>query len=102
MTKRKLSSKAFEPLDDEERYLMEAIEQGKTRTLSEKEMKEELKKIPKVIKGPVARNVTIHMQQEDIDGMKEKAARAGIPYQTLINSVIHRYLNGGIILKDAI
>ncbi|PWJ64935.1 hypothetical protein BGX12_11439 [Fibrobacter sp. UWR4] len=34
--------------------------------------------------------------------MKKKAEQAGIPYQTLINSVIHRYLNGGIILKDAI
>lgn len=102
MTKYEPSPKAFEPLDEEERYLMEAIEQGKTRTLSKKEMELELKKIPKVIGGPVARNVTIHMQQEDIDGMKAKAAQAGIPYQTLINSVIHRYLNGGIILKDAI
>jgi len=47
-------------------------------------------------------DVTICMLQEDIDGMKAKAAEAGIPYQTLINSIIHRYLNGGIILKNAI
>lgn len=102
MAKYKIDPKAFEPLDEEEKWLMKAIEKGQTRSLSKKEMEEELRKIPKVIGGPVARNVTIHMQQEDIDGMKAKAAEAGIPYQTLINSIIHRYLNGGIILKNAI
>lgn len=100
MSKIKLNPKAFEPLDDEEKALMEAIEKGETqRDLAEEKR---MKKMKFVISGPVARNVTIHMQQEDIDGMKKKAAEAGIPYQTLINSIIHRYLNGGIILKNAI
>lgn len=100
MSKAKLTPKAFEPLDDEEKALMEAIEKGETQRDLAKEKR--MKKMKFVIAGPVARNVTIHMQQEDIDGMKKKAAEAGIPYQTLINTVIHRYLNGGIILKDAI
>jgi len=84
-----------EPFDDEERALMEAFERGDF-LVDEKETKRMKEKLSN------ARNVTIHMQQEDIDGMKAKAAEAGIPYQTLINSIIHRYLNGGIILKNAI
>lgn len=83
------------PFDAEEKSLMEAFENGAFHEDPDDttRLKEKLS---------VARNVTIHMQQEDIEGMKKKAAQAGIPYQTLINSVIHRYLNGGIILKDAI
>ncbi|WP_407440456.1 hypothetical protein [Fibrobacter sp.] len=46
--------------------------------------------------------VTIYMQEDDFKKLVEKAKKIGIPYQTLINTVIHRYLNGGIILKDAI
>lgn len=100
MPRRKLQPSDFEPLDEEERVLMEAIERGDFKR--DYETEERFRKMKMVVKGPVARNVTIHMQQEDIDGMKKKAEQAGIPYQTLINSVIHRYLNGGIILKDAI
>ena len=42
------------------------------------------------------------MHEDDFKKLVEKAKKTGIPYQTLINSIIHRYLNGGIILKDAI
>ena len=100
MTKYEPNPKEFEPLDEEERQLMELVEKG--NLVRDYEAEERLKKMTLIVKGPVARNVTIHMQQEDIDGMKKKAEAAGIPYQTLINSVIHRYLNGGIVLKDAI
>ena len=41
------------------------------------------------------------MKDADIEGMKAKAARFGTSYQTLINSLIHRYLNGGVIIKES-
>ena len=41
------------------------------------------------------------MKDADIEGMKAKAARLGTSYQTLINSLIHRYLNGGVIIKES-
>ncbi|MCQ2121981.1 MAG: hypothetical protein MJY78_09180 [Fibrobacter sp.] len=83
------------PFDEEERALMEAVENGKTRKVG----REELQRLKTKLCG--ARNVTIHMQNEDIEGMKKKAEEAGLPYQTLINTIIHRYLNGGVILKKA-
>lgn len=30
------------------------------------------------------------------------AKAAGVPYQTLINSIIHRYVTGGIVFKVAV
>ena len=38
----------------------------------------------------------------DLKGIKEMAKAAGMPYQTLINSIIHRYVTGGIVFKVAV
>jgi predicted DNA binding CopG/RHH family protein len=35
-------------------------------------------------------SITIRIQKSDIEAMKEKAARMGVPYQTYINILIHR------------
>ena len=49
-----------------------------------------------------AKVVSIRMQHEDLKGIKEMARAAGMPYQTLINSIIHRYVTGGIVFKVAV
>jgi predicted DNA binding CopG/RHH family protein len=56
---KKLSRKAFEPLDQEEKDLMESI-------------------------------------QKDYRQIQIKAIEEGIPYQTLISSIVHKYLNGSL------
>ena len=45
--------------------------------------------------------VSIRMDIDDIDGIKAKAARMGVNYQTLINSLVHRYLNGSVSFSEA-
>ncbi|MBS7391986.1 MULTISPECIES: hypothetical protein [Hallerella] len=47
------------------------------------------------------RMVSLRMDCEDIDGIKAKAARMGVNYQTLINSLVHRYLNGTVSFSEA-
>jgi len=49
-----------------------------------------------------AKNITIRMQLDDLNGIKKMAKAAGMPYQTLINSIIHRYVTGGIVFKVAV
>lgn len=46
--------------------------------------------------------VSMRLDPENIEGMKERAKVEGIPYQTLINSVLHRFLNGDLISKDSL
>ena len=86
----------FDPMDEEERILMETIEHGGTRPVP----REEFEATKAEIRGS-AHNTTIRMKDADIEGMKAKAARFGTSYQTLINSLIHRYLNGGVIIKES-
>ena len=87
--------KKNEPFDEEERELMALVESGKTIPVP----KEEFESMRRSV---VSKNVSIRMQTVDIDGFKAKAAAAGIPYQTLINSVLHRYLTGALVPRESL
>ena len=43
--------------------------------------------------------VSIALPQEDIQAIREKAARSGMPYQALIANVLHRYVQGMLVEK---
>lgn len=87
-----------EPIDEEERALMEAIENGETVPIP----RDELEAMRADIMSASAKNITIRMQLDDLNGIKKMAKAAGMPYQTLINSIIHRYVTGGIVFKVAV
>ncbi|MEK2645223.1 hypothetical protein [Bdellovibrio sp. BCCA] len=40
---------------------------------------------------------TARLTLEDFDGFKSVAEKKGIPYQTLLSSVIHGYINGHLV-----
>ena len=46
--------------------------------------------------------VSMRLDPENIEGMKARAKVEGIPYQTLINSVLHKFLNGELVSKDSL
>ena len=57
---------------------------GKVRVLTEEEIK-----IP----------VSLRLGPTDLALLKDEADRLGIPYQTLIGSIIHRFVTGELIDK---
>ncbi len=65
-----------------------------------------LKKRPgkaKVITDANKISVTLRLEANDLSDLKNEAERQGLPYQTLIGSLIHRYVNGDLIdKKDAL
>ena len=72
--------------------------------------KEQIKKFDKEDLGDKAamalerttHRFTIRAEPEVIELIREKAAKAGMPYQTLINSVLKRYATGRIKLLDQV
>jgi len=81
--------KYFE-LDKEEKELLEEFERGewvpvKNQAKAKKEAMEAAKNT--LNKN---RNINIRLSERDLQKLKAKAAREGIPYQTLAASVIHR------------
>lgn len=38
--------------------------------------------------------MNIRIAKRDLDGLKERAFEEGIPYQTLVSSILHKYVTG--------
>ncbi|MCK6583959.1 MAG: antitoxin [Anaerolineales bacterium] len=45
------------------------------------------------------KRVNIRISEKDLLALQKRAVRQGIPYQTLISSVLHKYVNGGLTEK---
>ena len=43
------------------------------------------------------KNINIRINQLDLENLKRNAEQEGIPYQTLIASVLHKYLSGRLV-----
>ena len=43
------------------------------------------------------KNINIRISEYDIEKVKQRSAEEGIPYQTLISSVIHKYVTGKLL-----
>jgi len=92
----KINKKAFEPIDIEERDLMESIEHDEWRPV--KNIKQEKEKAMAAARNTLKKDkrINLRLTQKDYHQIQIKAIEEGIPYQTLISSVIHKYLNGSL------
>jgi len=45
--------------------------------------------------------MNIRIAKRDLDGLKAKALEEGLPYQTLVSSILHKYVTGKLIDKEA-
>ena len=48
------------------------------------------------------RNINIRISAYDIEKIKQISKEEGIPYQTLISSIIHKYITGKLVDEKAV
>ena len=46
------------------------------------------------------KSISLRISSYDLDMLKERAEKVGIPYQTLINSILHKYVSNQLIEED--
>jgi predicted DNA binding CopG/RHH family protein len=80
-------------LTEEEQKLLEEVENGEWVPVIDKDKAK--KNALAIAKNTLnkTKNINIRLSEKDIQKAKIKAVEAGIPYQTLISSVIHRFVN---------
>ena len=80
-------------LTDEEKEILEAFERGELVTA--KNADQIKKDLIAAAKNTVnkTRNINIRLSEKDLHKIKAKAVEDGIPYQTLVSSVLHRFAN---------
>mgnify|MGYP001598159038 CR=1 FL=1 len=80
-------------LTDEEKEILEAYENGElVPAKNAGQIKKELIAAAKHTLNKT-RNINIRLSEKDIQKAKIKAVAEGLPYQTLLSSVIHRFVN---------
>ncbi len=87
-------------MDDEERSLMESIENDEWRPV--KNFKEEKDKAVLAARKTLKKDkrINLRLSEKDYHLIQIKAIEEGIPYQTFISSIIHKYLNGSLTSKS--
>lgn len=86
-------------LTKEEKEILDAYEKGliKATTPSKKKIREVKSIAENTFRKD--RRITLRLYEHDYKGIQKKAMEMGIPYQTLISGMIHRYIEGELIEK---
>ncbi|MDA3922676.1 MAG: hypothetical protein PF501_18665 [Salinisphaera sp.] len=81
-------------LDREEREILEAFEAGRTQSVKNAlDTKKRHEAYAEAMFKKDAR-INIRITSRDLRGLQKKALADGIPYQTLVASILHKYVEG--------
>ena len=86
--------------DREEKDILDAYEIGSLKISTPS--KKEIESIKAAAKNTFKKDkrITIRLYDHDYKGIQKKAMEMGIPYQTLISGIVHRYIEGELTSKN--
>jgi predicted DNA binding CopG/RHH family protein len=90
-------------LDEEERELMESYDRGEWRPLEGKELADMQARLTQAARNTLAEletkteRMNIRMTRRDMEALKRAAAHEGLPYQSLVTSVLHKFTEGRLV-----
>ena len=87
-------------LTKEEKEILDSVEQGEWKRVPN--FQDEVKKYREAARATLRKDkrVNIRMTERDLARVQKKALKEGLPYQTLISSVLHKYIDGQLVEKQ--
>lgn len=84
-------------LDAEEREILEAFEADQLKSVENKDS--ELKKHREYAEATFKKDqrINIRISSRDLQALKKRALAEGVPYQTLISSILHKYVDDRLV-----
>lgn len=81
-------------LENEEKELLESFENGEW--IDSNDFEKESADYQQIAKNTGLKNkrINIRLSEKDLSNLKAKSLEEGLPYQTLVASIIHKYING--------
>ena len=91
------------PIDEEERDLAESLKRVEAEKIPKPsaDTQSRLKAAAKQYLRAEAK-MNIRIDPRELQMIRERAAREGLKYQTLVKSVLHKYLTGQLVDRDTI
>ena len=84
-------------LTQEEKELLHSVENKEQKSIDNFSEKKKTLQMSAKSAMKKTKNVNVRLTERDLLKIKSKALDEGIPYQTLITSVIHKYVGGKLI-----
>jgi predicted DNA binding CopG/RHH family protein len=86
-------------LDAEELELLESLENDEWHSVEN--LDDEIKKYTQYAKNTIKKDkrINIRISSKDLEMIKTNAIELGLPYQTLVSSILHQYVTGRLIQK---
>lgn len=81
-------------LDQEEKDILDLFDKGEFKSVKNKNA--EIAKLRHYATNTLHKNkrINIRLSERDLFGIQTRAVEEGLPYQTLISSILHKYLSG--------
>ena len=80
-------------LEADEQQLLDAFEQGALSSVATPALLNDLRQSARVT-GQKDQRINIRLSSGDLQAIRTRAAQEGIPYQTMISSILHKYVSG--------
>ena len=86
-------------LDKEEQEILNSFEAGNLK--KSKNSKKQLEQHKLIAEAAFKKDtrINIRLSSRDLRALQARALREGIPYQTLVSSVLHKFVDGQLIDK---
>lgn len=81
--------------NQEEQELLKAFEAGEFESVLDEERRTQLAKSAEETMTK-DRRINIRIPSRDLDALERRALEEGLPYQSLMSSVLHKYVSGGL------
>ena len=87
-------------LDKEEREILEAFDKGQLKR--SRMVTEQIKHHKAVAEATFRKDarINIRLSSRDLRAIQSRALKEGVPYQTLVSSVLHKYVDGQLVEKN--
>jgi predicted DNA binding CopG/RHH family protein len=81
-------------ISKDEKELLRSVEDNEWESVPD--LKKELKRYQVIAKNSLKKDqrINIRLASKDLMDLQTKAMQEGLPYQTLISSVLHKYVTG--------
>ena len=87
-------------LDKEEKEILDSFEKGEWKSVPDVEKrKNELSEYAAATLRK-SKRLNIRISERDLLELQRKAVMEGLPYQTYVSSILHKFVNGNLVEKS--
>ncbi len=85
----------------EEKAILDSVEKGEWKSV--RRVKGKIIKYQESARATFRKDkrINIRISEKDLVGIQKKAVEEGLPYQTLISSVLHKFISGRLVEKKS-